>query len=341
MTDPDDQHMHTTTTTPEDESEPTDSDESASVQHFTDVDDLAPETLHAVLDRAAALKAGAGGDDGTETDTEATGAAERPLAGRTLGMLFEKPSTRTRVSFETGMTRLGGHAVFLGEDDIQLGNGEPIRDTARALSRYVDVVMARLFDHDDLAELAAYSSVPVVNGLTDDAHPCQTLADLLTIRERFGGFDASVTWVGDGNNVAQSFVVGAAMVGLDLTVATPPGYGVDDDVLERAAAFGNAPTVTEDPEAAVEGADVVYTDVWVSMGQEAEREQKLADFEGFQLNETLLADAPDALVMHCLPAHRGEEITDDVLESDRAVVWDQAENRLHAQNGLLVELLDA
>ena len=204
------------------------------------------------------------------------------------------------------------------------------------MSRYVDFVMARVFDHADAVELAEYATVPVVNGLTDDAHPCQTLADLLTIRERFGGFeDVSVAWVGDGNNVAQSFVLGAAMVDLDVTVATPEGYGIDDDVLQRAAGLGTEPDLTTDPAAAVADADLVYTDVWVSMGQEDRREQKLADFDGFQVTPDLLGDRP---LMHCLPAHRGEEVTDDALESDNAIVWDQAENRLHAQKGLLVWL---
>jgi len=250
-------------------------------------------------------------------------------------MIFEKPSTRTRVSFETGMTQLGGHAVFLGPDDIHLGHGEPVKDTARALSRYVDAIMARTFDHSDVVELAEYADVPVVNGLTDDAHPCQTLADLLTIHERFDGFDVDVAWVGDGNNVCQSFVLGAAMTDIDLTVVTPEGYEVDDEHLERAAELGAAPETTHDPEAAIDGADVVYTDVWVSMGQEERRATKLEDFDGFQVNTDLV---DDQYVMHCLPAHRGEEITDAVLESEGSIVWDQAENRLHAQKGLLAYL---
>ncbi|MFC6975038.1 ornithine carbamoyltransferase [Halomicroarcula sp. GCM10025709] len=290
--------------------------------HLLDVDDLTTEELTAVLDRAAEIK-GDGADD--------------PLHQQTLGMIFEKPSTRTRVSFETGMTQLGGHAVFLGPDDIHLGHGEPVKDTSRALSRYVDFVMARVFDHADVVELAEYADVPVINALTDDAHPCQTLADLLTIREQFGDFDVSVAWVGDGNNVCQSFVLGAAMAGIDLTVATPEGYEVDDDVLERAAGFDNAPETTHDPQAAVADADLVYTDVFVSMGQEDRREEKLADFDGFQVTTDLLGDRP---LMHCLPAHRGEEVTDEVVESDNAIVWDQAENRLHAQNGLLVWLAE-
>jgi ornithine carbamoyltransferase len=285
---------------------------------FTDVDDLTPEELTAVLDRAATIKA--------------EGAA-KPLTDQTLGMIFEKPSTRTRVSFETGMTELGGHAIFLGPDDIHLGHGEPVRDTARALSGYVDFLMARVFDHEDVEVLAEYADVPVVNGLTDDAHPCQTLADLLTIEEQFGGFDdVSVAWVGDGNNVCQSFVLGAAMVGLDLTVATPAGYEVGDSVLDRAAELGQAPATTTDPATAIEDADLIYTDVWVSMGQEGERSEKLEAFDGFQITPEVL---DGRALMHCLPAHRGEEITDAAIESDDAIVWDQAENRLHAQKGLL------
>jgi ornithine carbamoyltransferase len=295
------------------------------MRSILDVDDLTRDELATVLDRAATLKAShaGGGNDGQ-------------LADQTLGMIFEKPSTRTRISFETGMTQFGGHAIFLGPDDIHLGHGEPVKDTARAVSRYVDFVMARVFDHADAVELAEYATVPVINGLTDDAHPCQTLADLLTIREQFGDFeDVSVAWVGDGNNVAQSFVLGAAMTGIDLTVATPEGYGIDEGVLKRAAGLGGEPETTHDPEAAIADADVVYTDVWVSMGQEDQREQKFQDFEGFQLTTDRLGDRP---LMHCLPAHRGEEVTDEALESDNAIVWDQAENRLHAQKGLLVWL---
>ncbi|WP_410766089.1 ornithine carbamoyltransferase [Haloferax sp. DFSO60] len=293
--------------------------------HFTDIDDISASELDRVLTRAADLKSGA-------DDTQ--------LSRATLAMLFEKPSTRTRVSFETGMTQLGGHALFLGPEDIQLGHGEPLSDTARVLGRYGDAIMVRLFDHADLLEIAEHSDAPVINGLTDDAHPCQTLADLLTIREFVGDFDeVSAAWVGDGNNVGQSFVLGCAMAGIDLTVATPPDYAVDDEVLVRAEELGSAPTITTDPEEAIDGADVVYTDVWISMGQENQRHEKLQAFEGFQLNEDLL-EGTDTKVMHCLPAHRGEEITGNVLESERSLVWDQAENRLHAQKGLLVELLD-
>ena len=295
--------------------------------NFLNIDDLTNEQLEDVLTRAIDLK-----------ERTARGKTDNAMAGRTLAMLFEKPSTRTRVSFETGATQLGGHAIFLGPDDIHLGHGEPVKDTARALARYVDVIMARVYDHDDVVELGEYATVPVVNGLTDDAHPCQTLADLLTIRERFDGFDTTVAWVGDGNNVCQSFVLGAAIVGLDLVVATPEGYGVDESVLERAEELGVAPETTTDPEAAVEDADVVYTDVWVSMGEESKRAEKLEAFSAadFQVTEELLGDR---LLMHCLPAHRGEEVTDAALESGNSIVWSQAENRLHAQKGLLTYLL--
>ncbi|MFC4436287.1 MULTISPECIES: ornithine carbamoyltransferase [Natrialbaceae] len=299
-------------------------------RHFLEIDDLSREELTAVLERASEYKR-----------AQERGEDHADLEDRTLGMIFQKPSTRTRVSFETGMTQLGGHAIFLGADDIQLGRGEPLKDTSRTLSRYVDVVMARLFRHENVEVLAEYASVPIVNGLTDDAHPCQTLADLLTIREEMDGLDGvSAAWVGDGNNVAQSFVIGAALADIDLTVATPEGYGIDDDVLERARELGGDPTTTTDPVDAVADADVVYTDVWISMGQEDERDVRMDAFEGFQVCSDLLEHAPEASVMHCLPAHRGEEITDNVIESERSVVFDQAENRLHAQKALLSWLLE-
>ena len=299
-------------------------------RHFLDVDDLTETELLTVLDRATAYKrAVEAGDDHAD------------LEDQTLGMLFQKASTRTRVSFETGMTQLGGHAIFLGEDDIQLGRGEPLKDTSRALSRYVDAVMARVFKHENIEVLAEYSSVPIVNGLTDDAHPCQTLADLLTIREHEGGFeDVSVAWIGDGNNVAQSFAVGAALTDIELTIATPEGYGIDEAVLDRARELGGDPTLTTDPIEAATDADIIYTDVWISMGQEDERDVRMADFEGFQVCSELLDHANEASVMHCLPAHRGEEITNEVVESDRSIVFDQAENRLHAQKSLLSWLLE-
>ena len=303
--------------------------------HLLEIDDLSPDRLHAVLDRADAL------------ERETTGAE---LPRQTLTMLFEKPSTRTRASFETGMTQLGGHAIFLGPDAVGIGGREPVRDIARALGRYADGIMVRLFDHEDAETVAEYAGVPVINGLTDRAHPCQTLADLRTVREAFDGFDATVAWVGDGNNVARSFAVGAAMVGLDVRVCTPPEYGLGDDALDRVAGYEGSVELVDDPTDAVAGADVVYTDVWVSMGEEERRDEKLAAFEngyqvneefenGYQVNEELLASAPNAKFMHCLPAHRGEEVTDAVVEGEQSLVWRQAENRLHAQKALLVELL--
>ncbi len=301
-----------------------------SLRHLRTIDDLRASELSAVLSRAAEIKT-----------AYQQGDTKDILKRQTLGMLFQKPSTRTRVSFETGMTQLGGHAIFLGADDIQLGRGEPIKDTARALSGYVDFIMARLFDHSELEELAAYATVPVINGLTDDAHPCQSLADLLTIRERHENLDdVTAAWIGDGNNVAHSFILGCAMTGVDLRVAAPEGYGPDASIIERAGELGTAPTVTTDPQAAADGADVVYTDVWVSMGQEDERDERLAAFENFQVNQSLLEATNKADVMHCLPANRGEEITDTVIESEQSVVWQQAENRLHAQKGLLAWLVD-
>jgi ornithine carbamoyltransferase len=298
--------------------------------HVLTIDDLTTDQLGTVLDDAAALKR-----------AQADGTPHRLLAGRTLAMLFEKPSTRTRVSFEVGMTQLGGHAVFLGEDDIQLGRGEPVADTARALGLYADAVMARVNSHDDLETLAANAAVPVVNGLSDRAHPAQTLADLLTLREVVGE-TGTVAWVGDANNVAASFLVGAAMAGYDVRAATPAEFAFDESVVARAdeyaEATGSEVAVGHDPEAAVAGADAVYTDVWVSMGDEAEREARLAAFEGFQVDESLLGDAA---FMHCLPAHRGEEVTASVVDGPNSVVWRQAENRLHAQKALLVELLGA
>jgi len=289
-----------------------------------DIDDLSAAELTELVDTALRWKR-----EGHPADL---------LAQQTLAMVFEKPSTRTRVSFETGMTQLGGHAIFLGPADIQLGHGEPVADTAAVLGRYADLIMARLFDHADLETMAAAAEVPVINGLTDDAHPCQTLADLMTIREHHtGAAPARVTWVGDANNVARSFIVGAAMADIEVTVCTPPSYGFDAATLARAEAAGAAPTVVADPAAAVADADFIYTDVWISMGQEDQRETKLAAFDGYQVDSALLAGT-DAQVLHCLPAHRGEEITDAVLRSERAIVFEQAENRLHAQKALMAHL---
>jgi ornithine carbamoyltransferase len=295
--------------------------------HLLDVDDLAPAAVESLLDAAEAHRR-----------AHDVGDPLGELPGAQVAMLFEQPSTRTRVSFETGVNRLGGDAVFLGPGETQLARGEPVKDTARALSGYVDAVVARVADHATLGELAAYASVPVINALTDRAHPCQALADLLTLRDVAGPLSGtSVAWVGDGNNVARSFALACAAAGVDLTVATPPGHGLDDDVRGRAATLGAVPTATTDPAAAVAGADAVYTDVWVSMSDD-DRATDPAEFAAFQVNADLLSRAPDAAVMHPLPAHRGEEITDAVIEGERSVVFRQAANRLHVQTALLATL---
>ncbi len=268
------------------------------------------------------------------------------LEDKTLGLIFQKPSTRTRVSFEVAMRQLGGYALYLGWNDLQLGRGETIEDTGRVLSRYVDGIMARVFSHNDLIKLAEGASVPVINGLSDLTHPCQILADLLTIKEKKGDFKGlKLTFVGDGgNNVSHSLIIGATKVGMDITIGTPEGYEPNEQILkwaqENAKHSGSKIEIIHDPIKAVEGADVIYTDVWVSMGMEKEKEKRLKVFPPFQVNSKLLSHAnQDAIVMHCLPAHRGVEITDDVLDGPQSAVFDQAENRLHAQKGLLALLL--
>jgi ornithine carbamoyltransferase len=264
------------------------------------------------------------------------------LQGKTLGMIFQKPSLRTRVSFETGMTQLGGHAIYLGPDDISLGKRETTEDIAIVLSRYVDVIMARVFGHEIVADMAKYSRVSVINGLSDFAHPCQILGDLLTIQEhklRLSG--VKVAFVGDGNNVANSLLYGAAKVGMHVTIASPPGYEVNTNVLaearQDAALTGAQLHTTHDPVEAVKEADVVYTDVWASMGQEHEQEARKKVFQDYQVNLTLLNNAKsDVIFMHCLPAHYGEEVTYEVAKDPRSVIYDQAENRMHAQKAILV-----
>jgi ornithine carbamoyltransferase len=259
------------------------------------------------------------------------------LPGRSLGMIFQKPSTRTRVSFEVGMYQLGGTALYLAAGDLQLGRGETIKDTAHVLSRYLDGIMIRTFEQADVEELAAHASIPVINGLTDSAHPCQALADVMTIRERFGRLEGlKVVYLGDGNNVCASLMVASAKLGMDFVAATPSGYRPEDDAVRIAREEGGRVELTEDPRSAAEGADVLYTDVWTSMGQDEEREQRLGDLAGYGIDADLVAHANDvAVVLHCLPAHYGEEITEDVLYGPRSAVWDQAENRLHAQKALL------
>lgn len=268
-----------------------------------------------------------------------------PLKNRTLGMIFEKPSTRTRISFEVGMTQLGGHAIYLSPKDMQMGRGETVADTARVLSRYVDAIMYRAFSHDVMLELAKNASVPVINGLDDVEHPTQILADLLTIKEHKGDFKGlKFVYVGDGNNVANSLALGAAMVGMDFYISCPEGYEPNayiwQKAREMAAENGSAMEIIRDPHEAVENVDVIYTDVAVSMGQESEKEVRERIFRKYQVNEEIVKGAkPDYIFMHCLPAHRGHEVTDEVVDRPNSVVFDEAENRLHAQKGLLVWLM--
>jgi len=302
---------------------------------FLTVDDLSPDELIGVLDLADQLKTEHGWRD--------------DLRGASIGLLFEKPSTRTRISFDVGIRELGGHPVILGASDLQLGRGETIEDTARVLSRYLSALVVRTFAQERVETLASAGSIPVVNALSDLAHPCQALADLQVIRERKGSLSGlRLVYLGDGNNVAHSLLRAGAMVGMHVTVAHPVGHAPQAAVVvaaeRHAAASGGSVTVTEDPQAAVKDADALYTDVWASMhhptAQLAEGAARLAAFDGFQLSQELLeAAAPDALVLHCLPAHRGEEIAAEVIDGPQSVVWDQAENRLHAQKALLLLLL--
>jgi ornithine carbamoyltransferase len=265
---------------------------------------------------------------------------ERPLAGKSLAMIFMKSSTRTRVSFEVGTWQLGGHALFLSPRDVQLGRGEPIADTARVLSRYVDGIMIRTFGHDEVEELAKHATVPVINGLTDLLHPCQILADILTIRQHLGTIDGrKVAWIGDGNNMANSWINAAYRLGFDLTLACPEGYDPDKSILERAQSAANV-RVVRDPAEAVAGADVVNTDVWASMGQEEEQAVREKAFKGYIVDDALMSRAQqDAIFMHCLPAHRGEEVAASVIDGPQSVVWDEAENRLHIQKAIMANLM--
>ena len=270
------------------------------------------------------------------------GVAERSLTGKTLGLIFEKASTRTRISFETAMVQLGGASIFISAKDTQMAREEPVRDTARILSRYLDALALRTYSQALLEEFAAVASIPVINALTDHYHPCQVLSDLLTVIEYKGGFDnLKIAWVGDGNNMAHSWINAAAVLGLNLVLACPEAYRPDREILDRALETGaGSIVVTSDPIEAVTDADVVYTDVWTSMGQEAEQAERKRAFEKFKIDNSLLAYArEDAIVMHCLPAHRGEEISEEVLEGPRSVVWDQAENKLHMHKAILEALL--
>ena len=263
------------------------------------------------------------------------------LEGKTLGMIFQKSSTRTRVSFETGMYQLGGNALFLSSRDLQIGRGEPVQDTARVLSRYLDGIMIRTFEQKEVEDLADFGNIPIINGLTDYCHPCQVLADLMTIREYKGQFDGlKMCYIGDGNNMANSLIVGGLTVGMEVSAACPQGYRPDETVLEFAKAYGDKFTLTESPVEAAANADVLFTDVWASMGQEGEAEIRRKAFAGYQINDTVMAAAKrDAMVQHCLPAHREEEITAKVFEEHAEEIFEEAENRLHAQKAVMVKLM--
>ena len=295
-------------------------------RHFTRVADWSGEELLSALDLADDLK-----------ERQARREEHHLLPGRTLGMIFQKPSTRTRVSFEVGIYQLGGAGLYLAASDLQLGRGETLRDTATVLSRYLDGLMIRTFAQDDVEELARHATIPVINGLTDSAHPCQALADVMTIRERLGRLEGvRIAYLGDGNNVCASLMVAAAKLGMEFVAATPEGYEPDARVVEIAREAGGAVELSHDPREAAQGADVLYTDVWTSMGQEEEKERRLRDLAGFGIDDELVGLAGDeAIVLHCLPAHYGEEITEDVLYGRQSAVWDQAENRLHAQKALM------
>lgn len=296
---------------------------------FLAITDFDRATLYAILDRAVEMKRGT--------------YPGKPLAGRALAMIFEKSSTRTRVSFEVGAYQLGGHALFLSSRDVQIGRGEPIRDTARVLSRYVGMIMIRTFGHAIVEELAEWATVPVINGLTDLLHPCQVMADVMTIRESLGPDlePRRVAWVGDGNNMANSWLNAAFRFGFELRLACPEGYGPDATILERARGATKV-ILTTDPAEAVAGADVVNTDVWASMGQEEEAAERAKAFAGYCVDAALMSRAAeDAIFLHCLPAHRGEEVTDEVIEGPRSRVFDEAANRLHVQKALMARLLEA
>jgi ornithine carbamoyltransferase len=292
--------------------------------------DLSTGEIHRLVERAQELKA-----------RHRSGNNPKPLAGKTLALIFDKPSTRTLVSFEAGIAQLGGTTIYLRRGDTQLSRNEPMADTARALSRYVEGVIIRTYGHHIVVEMARHAEIPVINGLTDTQHPCQVLSDLLTIKERFGHFtDLKVAWVGDGNNMANSWITAALRLDFTLHLACPPGYEPDAGLMAQAKDQGHAVELKADPVWAVQQADVINTDVWASMGQEEEAAARRQVFAPYQINDELLRQAkPEAIVMHCLPAHRGEEITAEVIDGPQSLVWDQAENRLHLQKALLEWLI--
>jgi ornithine carbamoyltransferase len=296
--------------------------------------DLEPQEITTLLEKSIVLK-----------EKTLNKQFDHPLKGKILGMIFDKSSTRTRVSFEVGMIQLGGSALYLNGNDLQLGRGETVADTAQVLSQYIDAIMIRTFSHKSVEELADHATVPVINGLTDMYHPCQALADLLTIHEKKGKLEGlKLAYIGDGNNVAHSLMIACTKVGMNVSIAAPKGYFPDETITARCEGFaaqsGAKIVINESPLEAVKDADIIYSDVWTSMGQESENEQRLNDFRGFQVNAELLKHAKeDHIFMHCLPAHRGEEVTAEVIDGKHSVVFDQAGNRLHAQKALLVEIL--
>ncbi len=294
------------------------------------ITDLSREEIYELLESARDLKAKRKAGESTEF-----------LKNKSLGMIFEKSSTRTRVSFEVAMTDFGGHALYLNSRDIQVGRGETIEDTARTLSGYLHGLMARVMSHDTVEKLAKYSTMPVINALSDREHPCQILGDFLTIMERKNKFEGlKFAWIGDGNNVCNSALLGSAIMGMDFAIACPKGYEPKPEFLEQAKALGGNYTITDDPKVAAKDADIIYTDVWVSMGDEVEQEKRLKDFKSFQVNSELLSIAtPDVMVMHCLPARRGFEITDEVMDGPCSSIFEEAENRLHAQKALILKLM--
>lgn len=300
------------------------------MKHLLKLLDLSREEITELLNLADQLKY-----------EHKNGIKHKHLVGKTLAMIFQKASTRTRVSFETGMYQLGGHALFLSASDLQIGRGEPVCDTARVLSRYCDGIMIRTFEQAEVEALAEYGSIPVINGLTDFAHPCQILADLMTIREHKTTLEGlKLCFIGDANNMSNSMIVGCLKMGMKVAIATPAKYQFDKEILDFAAQYGDAFLLTTDPKEAAKDADVIATDVWASMGDEGEAEQRKIDFAGYQVNAEIMALAkPDAMVQHCLPAHRGEEITADVFEAHANEIFDEAENRLHAQKAVMVKLM--